>query len=153
MSIQGEIDRIKRHVASVYEAVEAKGGTLPNTQTSANMFQAVNSIPAGVTVQEKRGTFTTDSYGGASVDCGFKPDVISFSSDFTNDCTVSLIGVEIGKVLMPVAKSKTDSGYDLFATEHSETGFALVSCQHQSPDYGVSFNKDKTITYLAIKCT
>lgn len=47
MSIKTEIERIEANVAAAYTALSAKGGTLPLTQTSANLASAIDSIPAG----------------------------------------------------------------------------------------------------------
>ena len=45
MSVQTEIDRIITAVGAAYDAVEAKGGTLPAIETVANLAEAINSIP------------------------------------------------------------------------------------------------------------
>ena len=46
MSVQTEIDRIITAVGAAYDAVEEKGGTLPTSETVANLAEAINSIPA-----------------------------------------------------------------------------------------------------------
>lgn len=45
MSVQTEIDRIITAVGAAYDAVEEKGGTLPASETVANLAEAINSIP------------------------------------------------------------------------------------------------------------
>lgn len=47
MSISSEIARIKQNIASVYEQVAEKGGTLPLVQNSSNLPDAIESIPTG----------------------------------------------------------------------------------------------------------
>lgn len=47
MSIASEISRINTNIASAYTAVSNKGGTLPQTQNSANLATAINSISGG----------------------------------------------------------------------------------------------------------
>lgn len=47
MTIASEITRINNNIASAYTAVNNKGGTLPETQNSANLATAINSIPSG----------------------------------------------------------------------------------------------------------
>lgn len=47
MNVQGEINRIKGNVESAFTAVEEKGGTLPETQTSGTLPEAIRSIPEG----------------------------------------------------------------------------------------------------------
>ena len=47
MSVQSEIDRIITAVGNAYSKVSEKGGTLPASQTVANLATAIDSIPAG----------------------------------------------------------------------------------------------------------
>ena len=47
MSIASEIQRIKSNIALSYDAVAGKGGQLPQTQNSANLPQAISTIPQG----------------------------------------------------------------------------------------------------------
>ena len=47
MSIQSEIDRIITAVGNAYSKVSEKGGTVPASQTVANLATAIDSIPAG----------------------------------------------------------------------------------------------------------
>ena len=47
MSVQSEIDRITDNISNAYEAAEEKGAVMPVTQSSANLAETINSIPAG----------------------------------------------------------------------------------------------------------
>ena len=47
MSVQSEIDRIITAVGNAYSKVSEKGGTVPASQTVANLATAIESIPAG----------------------------------------------------------------------------------------------------------
>lgn len=47
MSVASEITRIKNNIANAYTAINSKGGTLPQTQNSANLATAINSISGG----------------------------------------------------------------------------------------------------------
>ena len=76
MSVQSEISRISSAVGDAYDAVSAKGGTVPASQTIANLASAIASIPAGATVRTYSGTLTTDSHGIVDVNCGFQPDLV-----------------------------------------------------------------------------
>ena len=49
MSVQSEIDRIITAVGNAYSKVSEKGGTVPASQTVANLATAIDSIPAGYT--------------------------------------------------------------------------------------------------------
>lgn len=45
MSVQTEIDRIITAVGAAYDAVEQKGGTVPQSETVAGLAEAIGSIP------------------------------------------------------------------------------------------------------------
>lgn len=47
MSIQTEIDRITAAVGAAYDAIEQKGGTVPQSETVAGLAEAIGSIPTG----------------------------------------------------------------------------------------------------------
>ena len=47
MSVQSEIDRIITAVGNAYSKVSEKGGTVPASQTVANLAAAIDSIPSG----------------------------------------------------------------------------------------------------------
>ena len=76
MSVQSEINRLKNNVAAAFTEIGNKGGTVPSSKVSGNLATAINSIPAGVTVQRKTGTFTTNTSGTATVNVGFQPDLV-----------------------------------------------------------------------------
>lgn len=65
------------NVSNAFTAIGNKGGTVPSSKVSGNLVSAINSIPTGVTIQRKTGTFTTNSSGTATVTCGFKPDFVA----------------------------------------------------------------------------
>ena len=63
MSVQSEIDRIITAVGSAYSKVSEKGGTVPASQTVANLATAIDSIPAGggaPSLQSKALTITSN---------------------------------------------------------------------------------------------
>ena len=47
MSIQAEINRINANIVNAYNAIEAKGGTIPLQTNSANLASAIESISGG----------------------------------------------------------------------------------------------------------
>ena len=47
MSVQSEIDRIITAVGNAYSKVSEKGGTVPTSQTVANLATSIDSIPSG----------------------------------------------------------------------------------------------------------
>ena len=63
MSVQSEIDRIITAVGNAYSKVSEKGGTVPASQTVANLATAIDSIPAGggaPSLQSKYVTYTAN---------------------------------------------------------------------------------------------
>ena len=92
MGVQSEIDRIITAVGNAYSKVSEKGGTVPASQTVANLATAIDSIPAGggaPSLQSKSVTYTSNGTATITPDDGY--DGLS-SVDVTVD--VSGGGVE-----------------------------------------------------------
>lgn len=51
MSVESEILRIQHNIANAYAAVADKGGEVPLQTTSANLVEAISSIPIGASIQ------------------------------------------------------------------------------------------------------
>ena len=73
MSVQSEIDRIITAVGSAYSKVSEKGGTVPASQTVANLATAVDSIPASSapSLQSKSVTYTANGTATITPDDGY----------------------------------------------------------------------------------
>ena len=74
MSVQSEIDRIITAVGNSYSKVSEKGGTVPASQTVANLATAIGSIPAGggaPSLQSKSVTYTTNGTNTITPDEGY----------------------------------------------------------------------------------
>ena len=73
MSVQSEIDRIITAVGNAYSKVSEKGGTVPSSQTVANLATAIDSIPAGGThsLQSKSVTYTANGTATITPDAGY----------------------------------------------------------------------------------
>ena len=74
MSVQSEIDRIITAVGNAYSKVSEKGGTVPASQTVANLATAIGSIPAGggaPNLQSKSVTYTTNGTATMTPDEGY----------------------------------------------------------------------------------
>lgn len=73
MSVQSEIDRIITAVGNAYSKVSQKGGTVPASQTVANLATAIDSIPAGSTpsLQSKSVTYTSNGTATITPDAGY----------------------------------------------------------------------------------
>lgn len=73
MSVQSEIDRIITAVGNAYSKVSEKGGTVPASQTVANLATAIGSIPAGSapSLQSKSVTYTSNGTATITPDEGY----------------------------------------------------------------------------------
>ena len=74
MSVQSEIDRIITAVGNAYSKVSQKGGTVPASQTVANLATAIDSIPAGggvPSLQSKSVTYTENGTATITPDEGY----------------------------------------------------------------------------------
>ena len=73
MSVQSEIDRIITAVGNAYSKVSEKGGTVPASQTVANLATAIDSIPAGSTpsLQSKSVAYTANGTATITPDEGY----------------------------------------------------------------------------------
>ena len=73
MSVQSEIDRIITAVGNAYSKVSEKGGTVPASQTVANLATAIDSIPAGgaPSLQSKSVTYTENGTATITPDAGY----------------------------------------------------------------------------------
>ena len=73
MSVQNEIDRIITAVGNAYSKVSEKGGTVPASQTVANLATAIDSIPASSSpsLQSKSVTYTANGTATITPDSGY----------------------------------------------------------------------------------
>ena len=73
MSVQSEIDRIITAVGNAYSKVSEKGGTVPASQTVANLATAIASIPASSapSLQSKSVTYTANGTATITPDAGY----------------------------------------------------------------------------------
>lgn len=74
MSVQSEIDRIITAVGNAYSKVSEKGGTVPASQTVANLATAIDSIPTGggaPSLQSKSVTYTANGTNTVTPDAGY----------------------------------------------------------------------------------
>ena len=74
MSVQSEVDRIITAVGNAYSKVSEKGGTVPASQTVANLATAIDSIPAGggaPSLQSKSVTYTSNGKATITPDEGY----------------------------------------------------------------------------------
>ena len=146
MSVQSEIDRIITAVGNAYSKVSEKGGTVPASQTVANLATAIDSIPAGggaPSLQSKSVTYTENGTATITPDDGY--DALSSVNVTVN---VSSGGVIEGLVF-------ENMEFSLKATD-----VRFINCEFRrgatiefwSTSTNVSFTKC-TFQDISIRCT
>ena len=156
MSVQSEIDRIITAVGNAYSKVSEKGGTVPASQTVANLATAIDSISSGgaketwVIKSDAGGVFETTQIS-------FTSNLEKFTSIGANDssgfATILYYGnTEVAgyEPYSPAVYEFNDNGYRKLTFDTPPTGALLTWLQSnavkQPDDTAVQDTKAVTIT-------
>lgn len=148
------------NVANAFTAVGSKGGTVPASQISGNLAEAINSIPEGVTVQRASGSVSLTS-SDKTVNCGFLPDALFFTLNETYTDSGTTYQYGTGIFFSEMASSRgfdcvmygSDFRYTYeFWGKRTTSGFT-AAYQRETISNGSISSSSKSFSYVAIKYT
>ena len=157
MAIADQLDRLNVLRQNLASALTGKGVTAESTEGFETLVPKVSEIAGTAQVQWYEGTFTTDSDGKATVDCGFCPDVVTLMigiNDLGSEVNASVdFSSKQTTTKSYVAAWTTDNeGVDEFGFAATSTGFTC-NAAHYNDNWRWSSRANKTYNYVAIKFT
>lgn len=149
-------DQLDADLTVVADSIRAKGETTGELAFPAGFQEAIANISTGIDVQRNSGTFTLKS-GSATVNCGFKPDVVMIhkNTNYENNyqtCAVNFADDTRGTTLETGLWEGSSSIelYEVIITQ-TATGFS-VSMTAWTYKWDDS-NGSGTFQYSAVKFT
>lgn len=144
------------NVANAFTSIGNKGGTVPSSKVSGNLASAINSIPEGVTITRKSGTLTTNTSGKATVNCGFKPDLVAINGGQTGStkifCAAMFTEGNITSTGFTIAPPSSNYIFTNLQIDQNNTGFSVIAVDTTS-SFGTSAAENRQIPYVAMKYT
>lgn len=150
-----DTDQLEADLTAVANSIRTKGETTGALVFPAGFQEAVANISTGIEVQRNKGTFSLRS-GAATVNCGFKPDVVMIHKNTTYEqyqtCAVNFADDTRGTTLETGLWDGSSSIelYEVTITQ-TATGFS-VSMIAWSDEWDES-NGSGTFQYSAVKFT
>ena len=128
MSVQSEIDRIITAVGNAYSKVSEKGGTVPASQTVANLATAIDSIPSAGT--KETWVIKSDAAGEfATTQIAFTSNGRKFTSIGANDSS--------GIAMVLYYDNYEAAGYDIGGGVYEFENEAYRTLTFDTPPTGV----------------
>lgn len=151
------IDELDADMLSLANKIRSKGNTTEKLQWPTGFESAVEAISVGITIQKKNGTFTTDYSGNATVNCGFKPDVVLFTGTNPQNSAIVHAGVafteaNLTSIATTFAPPNTSYIVSSFTVSQTSSGFTLKGVRVNS-SFASSNDSNRSLNYIAIKYT
>lgn len=151
-----DADQLDSDLSGIANAIRKKGGTSASMSFPNGFSSAINAISTGVTVQRKSGTFTTNSSGAATVNCGFKPDAVFFtgtnpmSNNSAFHAGVAFTEVGVNSIETIFVPPSTGYLFASFVTTQATSGFTVKGFR-VSTSLQTSTDSNHTVNYIAVK--
>lgn len=151
-----DADQLDSDLSGIANAIRKKGGTSASMSFPNGFSSAINAISTGVTVQRKSGTFTTNSSGSATVNCGFKPDAVFFtgtnpmSNNSAFHAGVAFTDGNVNSMETMFVPPSTSYLLSSLVTTQSTSGFT-VKAVRVSTSTQTSNDSNRTVNYIAVK--
>lgn len=151
------IDELDADMLSLANKIRSKGNTTEKLQWPTGFESAVEAISIGITIQKKSGTFTTNSSGESTVNCGFKPDIVIFTGTNPQNSAITHTGVafteaNLTSITAVFAPPNTSYIVSSFTVAQTSSGFTLKSVR-VSTSFSSSNDSNRYLNYIAIKYT
>lgn len=149
-------------LAAIGDAIRAKEESSDPIPVS-EFASRIAAIETGVTVQRASGTFTTNNSGNATVNCGFRPDLVFIQIDekdgnYPLSCAAAFAeearsgSMEIHMIAL---SDSGDTGWlEEFVMARTTTGFSATVKYYNVDDFSeTGTEKNATFNYTAVKYT
>ena len=132
--------------------------TIVSGGTYCNSDITIDAIPGNYKqVQTTSGSFTTDRNGNATVNLGFRPDVVRFAinhtwNGYSFETAADFTSANTNKIICADLYDDDSIFVALYVLDRTDTGFTIAA---EYRDYSLNEKtlKNKTITYSAVKYT
>lgn len=151
-----DVDQLDADLTAVANSIRTKSGKSGELAFPEGFQSAVEDIPTGVTVQRKTGTFTTNSNGAATVNCGFKPDAVFFTgtNPLANNSKfhagVAFTDDSVNSSATMFVPPSAGYYFTSIVTTQSTSGFTVKSVRI-STSVQQSNDSNHTVNYIAVK--
>lgn len=145
MSIQTEIDRIITAVGAAYDAVEQKGGTVPQSETVAGLAEAIGSIPLGGAAGGVNVSYNTVEPNRYSVDLDNRTaqlDLTGLVAGSHYICNMQFQGVALDAQNAVIAGDTIDYTMTVFSTGSEENDYIAYSCENFSTGGPIAYKSN-----------